>query len=85
LSLREEHRLRVSVKRVLRRIFGPRGNEIGGWRKFCNEGLHKRGSSSNIIRIIKSRGMRYTGYIARMGRRGMHTGFSLETRKERKH
>jgi hypothetical protein len=59
LTLREEHRLRVFENRVLRRIFGPRKDEVtGDWRKLHNEELHNLYSSPNIIRIIKSRRMR---------------------------
>jgi hypothetical protein len=66
--LREEHRLRVFENRVLRRIFGPKRDEvIGGWRKLHNEKLHKLYSSPNIIRMMKSKGMRWTGHVARMG------------------
>jgi hypothetical protein len=58
-----EHRLRV-----LRRIFGPKRDEVTGcWRKLHNEELHKLYSSPSIIRMIKSRRMRWTGHIARMG------------------
>jgi hypothetical protein len=63
LTLREEHRLRVFENRVLRRIFGPKRDEvIGGWRK-----LHNLYCSPNIIRRIKSRRMRWPGHVARMG------------------
>jgi hypothetical protein len=69
LILREEHKLRVFENRVLRRIFGPKRDEVtGGWRKLHNEELHNLYSSQNIIRMIKSRRMRWTGYVARMGR-----------------
>jgi hypothetical protein len=52
---------------VLRRIFGPKKDEvIGGWRKLNNEKLHNLYSSPSIIRIVKSRRMRWTGYVARM-------------------
>jgi hypothetical protein len=67
LTLREEYRLRVFEKRVLRRIFGPRRGEVmGDWRKLHNEKLHNLYSSSGIIRIIKSRRMRWEGLEARM-------------------
>jgi hypothetical protein len=59
LTLREEHRLRVPENRVLRRIFGPKGDEVtGDWRKLHNEELHNLYSSPNIIRMIKSKRMR---------------------------
>jgi hypothetical protein len=68
LTLREEHRLRVFENRVLRRIFGPRRDEVTGeWRKLHNEELHILFSSPNIIRQIKSRRMRWAGHVARMG------------------
>jgi hypothetical protein len=60
LTLREEHRLRVFEKRVLRRTFGPERDEVtGGWRKLHNEELHNLYSSPSIIRMIKSRRMRW--------------------------
>jgi hypothetical protein len=59
LTLREDHRLGVFVNRVLRRIFGPKRDEVTGeWRKLHNEELHILYSSPNIIRQIKSRGKR---------------------------
>jgi hypothetical protein len=59
LTLREEYRLRVFQNSMLRRIFGLKINEItGGWRKLHNEELHNLYSSSNIIRMIKSRRLR---------------------------
>jgi hypothetical protein len=67
LTLREEHRLRVFENRVLRRIFGPKRDEVTGeWRKLHNE-LHSLYLSPNIIRQIKSRRMRWAGHVARMG------------------
>jgi hypothetical protein len=53
LTLREEHRLRVSENRVLRKIFGPTREEDGSWRKLHNDELHDLYSSLNIIRVIK--------------------------------
>jgi hypothetical protein len=67
LTLREEHRLRVLENRVLRMIFGPKGDEmIGHWRKLHNEELHNLYSSPSIVRIIKSRRMRLAEYVARI-------------------
>jgi hypothetical protein len=65
---REEHRLRVFENSVLRRIFGQKRDEVtGGWRKLHNEELHNLYSSPSIIRMIKSRRMRWPGHVARMG------------------
>jgi hypothetical protein len=86
LTLREEHRLRVFENRVLRKIFGPKRDEvIGVWRKLLNEELHNLYFSSSIIRMIKSRRMRWAGHMARRGRRGMGIGFWCESQKERDH
>jgi hypothetical protein len=53
---------------VLRRIFGPKRDHVtGDWRKLHNEELHNLYCSPNIIRMIKSRGMRWTGHVTRMG------------------
>jgi hypothetical protein len=74
--LREEHRLRVSENRVLRRIFGPKREEDGSWRKLHNDKLHSLYSSPNIVRVIKSRRMRWVGHVARMWKgKGVFTGF----------
>jgi hypothetical protein len=68
--LREERRLRVFENRVLRRIFGPRRDEVTGeWRRLHNEKLIDLYSSPNIVRVIKSRRMRCAGHVARMGER----------------
>jgi hypothetical protein len=68
LTLREEHRLRVFENKVLRRMFGPKSDEVtGGWRKLHKEELRGLYSSPSIIRIIKSRRMRWVGHVARMG------------------
>jgi hypothetical protein len=62
----------VFEKRMLRRVFGPkRDEETGGWRKLLNKELHNLYSSPTIIRMIKSRRMRWAGHVARMGRRGI--------------
>jgi hypothetical protein len=61
----------VFENRVLRRIFGPKRNEVmAGWRKVHNEELHDLYSSPSIIRIIKSRRMRWEGHVARMREKG---------------
>jgi hypothetical protein len=66
--MREEHRLRVFENRVLRRIFGPKRDEVmGDRRKVHNEELHNLYFSPNITRTIKSRRMRWAGHVARMG------------------
>jgi hypothetical protein len=68
LTLREEHRLRVFENKVLRRIFGPKRDEVtGGKRKLHNEELRDLYSLPSIIRIIKSRRMRWAEHVARMG------------------
>jgi hypothetical protein len=68
LTLREEYILRVFENRVLMRIFGPKRDEVaGGWSKLHNEELHDLYSSPSIIRVIKSRRMRWAGHVARMG------------------
>jgi hypothetical protein len=84
LTLREEHKLRVFENRVLRRIFGPKRDEVTGeWRKLHNEELHDLYSSS--IRIIKSRRMRWAGHVARIGRRGTLIDYWWESQRERDH
>jgi hypothetical protein len=71
---------------VLRRVFGPkRDEETGGGRKLHNEELRNLYSSSSIIRMIKSRMMRWAGHVARMGRRGMYVAHWWESQEERDH
>jgi hypothetical protein len=68
LILREEHRLRVFENRVVRRVFGPKTDEVmGEWRKLHNEELHNLYSSPDIIRQVKSRRMRWAGHVECMG------------------
>jgi hypothetical protein len=68
LTLRAEHRPRVFENRVLRRIFGPKRDEVTGeWRRLHKEEHNDLYSSPNIIRVIKSRRMRWAGHVARMG------------------
>jgi hypothetical protein len=83
--LGEEHRLRVSENRVLRRIFGPKREEDGSWRKLHNDELHSLYSSPNIVRVIKSRRMRWARHLAHMGRGEVFTGFWLGGPKTRDH
>ena len=66
----EERRLKLFENMVLRRIFGPKRGEVKGeWRKLHNEELHELYSSPNIVRVIKSRRMRWAGHVACMGER----------------
>jgi len=68
LTLREEHRLRVFQNRVLRKMFGPKRDEVTGeWRKLHNDELSDLYSLPNIVRVVKSRRMRWAGHVARMG------------------
>ena len=68
LTAREERKLRVFENMVLKRIFGPRRDEVTGeWRRLHNEELNGLYSSPNIVRVIKSRRMRWAGHVARLG------------------
>ena len=74
LTLREERRLRVFENRVFRRVFGSKRDEVTvEWRKLRNEELRGLYSLPNIVRVVKSRRMRWVGHVARMGEgRGLH-------------
>jgi len=86
LTLREERRLRVFENMVLRRIFEPKRDEVRGeWKKLHNEELNDLYSSPNIVRVIKSRRMRWAGHVARMERGEAYTGFWWGNVKERDH
>jgi hypothetical protein len=62
LILRKENRLRVFGNRVLRRIFGPKRDKMAeGWRRLHKEELHNLCAAPNVIRVIKSRRMRWVG------------------------
>jgi hypothetical protein len=72
--------------RVLKRIFGPKIDEMAGrYRKLYNEELHNLYSLPSIIRMVKSMMLKWAGHVARMGQRGMHMGYWCESQKERDH
>jgi hypothetical protein len=85
LTLGEEHRLRVFKNRVLRRIFGPKREEDGSWRKLHNDELHSLYSSRNIVKVIKLRKMRWGEMWHAWARGGVFTGFWLGGPKARDH
>ena len=66
LRFREEFRLRVLEKRIPRRIFGPKRNEKGVWRRLHNEELHSLYRSPNIVRVIRSSRLRWADHVPRM-------------------
>ena len=74
MTLREKRRLRVFENRALRKVFGPKSDEVKGeWRKLHNEELRDLYSLPNIVRVAKSRRMIWAGHVARMGEgRGVH-------------
>jgi len=74
LTLREERRLRVFENKVLK-VFGPKRDEVTGyWRKLHNEELRYLYSLPSIVRVVKSRRMRWAGHVVRMGKgRGVHS------------
>ena len=86
LTLREERRLRVFKNRVLRRIFGPKSDEVTEeWKKLHSEELNVLYSSPNIVRLIKARRMRWAGHVARRGRGEACTGLWWGNPEEREH
>ena len=64
LTLREESRLRLFENRILRRIFGPKWDENREWRRLQNQELHSSYRLPNIVRVIKSRRLRWAGHVA---------------------
>jgi hypothetical protein len=86
LKRRKECRLKVFAYRVLRRIFGPQRDEVTEeWRKLHNEELNYLYSSPNIVRLIKSRIMRWAGHVSLMGKAEVYTGFWWRNLRERDH
>ena len=86
LTLREERKLRMFENTVLRRIFGPRRDEVTGeLRRLHNKKLNDLYSSPNIVRVIKSRIMRWAGHVARMGEERECIGSWWGNRREGDH
>jgi hypothetical protein len=84
LPLREKYRLKVFENRVLRRIVGPKRDEVTvEWRKLHNKELRDLYSSSSIIRMIKKRSMRLAGHVARMEEKRKAIGYWWESQMER--
>jgi hypothetical protein len=84
--LREERRLRLLENSVLRRVFGTKSDGVTKERrKLHNKELNDLNSSSNIVRVIKSRRMRWAGHVARMGRGEAYAGFLWGNLRERDH
>ena len=83
LTLRDERKLRVFENMVLRRIFGPRRDDVTGeWRRLHNEELNNLYSSPNIVRMIKSRKIRWAGHVALRVRKGGCIGPCWRSRRE---
>ena len=86
LTLRKERKLRVFENMVLRRIFGPRRDELTGeWRRLHNEELNDLYTSLNIVGVTKSRRMSWAGHVERMGNERVCLGFWWGNRRERDH
>jgi hypothetical protein len=84
VTLRAECRLRVFENSVLRRLFGPKRDEVRGeWRKLHNKELNDMYPSPNIFRVIKSRRMRWAGHVARMEDRSVAYRFWCGNLRER--
>jgi len=84
--MREEHRLRVFENGVLRRIFGPKKDEVTGeWRKLYNVELNDLYSSPNIVRVIKSRRKTWAGHVANTERGEAYSGFWWGNLRDRDH
>jgi hypothetical protein len=82
--LGEENRLKF-LRTVFRKIFGPKREEDGSWEKLHNDEFHSSYSSPNIVRVIKSRRVRWAGHVARIGEGEMFTGSWLGGPKVRDH
>jgi len=86
LALKKERRLSVPENWVLKRIFGPKRYVVRWeWRMLNNEQFNDLYSTHNILRVIKSRSLRWVGYVARMGKEEFYTGFSCGNLREREH
>jgi hypothetical protein len=82
--MKEEHKLRVFDNMILKRLFGPKRDEVTReWRRLHNEETHNWYSSPDIIKQIKSGGMKWAGLVVRMGDSEKCTRFWLESPKER--